>query len=123
MFFPNVIDTLLNELKLNRFTTNNLGEKVLMNEMHMFETAKDDMPFWLFSKMTADRAGVYDFFLAESDIKTYFSSNSDSANKNRDWNVTFVNFVPESTKEVIIFNHFSNAINHIYVDKSFNEEN
>ena len=115
------IDTLLGQLGFSKFVTNEFGDRVIMHEMKMFETARDEMPFWLFSKITADRAGVSDFCLAENDLKGFFST-TDPENNNRDWNVSIVNFVPESTKEVIIFNHFSNAINHVYVDRSLNEE-
>jgi hypothetical protein len=122
IFFPNVVDSLLTQLGFNRFETNGNGERVMMKEWRMFETAKEEMPFWLFSKITADRAGVNDFWKVENDLKNHFSSTTDPENNNRDWNISVVNFVPETTKEVIIFNHFSNAINHIYVDRSLNEE-
>ena len=94
----------------------------MLNDWRMFETAKEAKLFWLFSKITADRAAVDDFWKIETDSKNHFSSTTDPNNNNRDWNVTEVNFVPETTKEVLIFNHFSNAINHICVDRSLNEE-
>jgi hypothetical protein len=45
IFFPNVIDSLLTQIGLNRFVTNAVGEREMLNDWRMFETAKEDMPF------------------------------------------------------------------------------
>jgi hypothetical protein len=117
IFFPNVIDTLLSQLDLNRYEINaETGEKVMMPEYAMFATSRDDMPFWLFSKITADRAKVKDFHLIVNDLREYFANNVDEENHGREWNASFVNFIPSTTKEVVIFNTFSNAINHIWIE-------
>jgi hypothetical protein len=114
IFFPNVADNLLDQLGLNRFETDPSGEKSISSDYAMFKTSRDDMPFWLFSKMTADRAKVSDFHLIEKDLRKYFQGVDDV--NHRDWNATFVNYVPNTSKEVTIFNVFSNAINHVWVE-------
>ena len=88
-----MVDTLLTQLGFNRFQTNGNGERVMINEWRMFETAREEMPFWLFSKITADRAGVNEFWKIENDLKSHFSSTTDPENNDRDWNITVVNYL------------------------------
>jgi hypothetical protein len=121
MFFPNVADNLMNKIDLNRYEVNpETGVREILPEYRMLETSRADMMFWLFSRITANRAGVSTFHLIERDLRNHFETTVDEVNGNREWNVTFVDFIPQTKKEVVIFNIFSNAIDHIWVDRSIN---
>jgi hypothetical protein len=121
--FPNVAEPLMNKVDLTRYNLNELTNlKEITPEYRMFETSKPDMMFWFFSRITADRAKVNTFYLIEEDLRNYFATKVDAANYDREWNATFYDYIPESSKEVVVFNVFSNAIDHVWVDKKSNKK-